>query len=92
MKEIWTMGETICEIMRPEVDMPLERTGEFTGPFPSGAPAIFADTVAKMGYVSGIIGRVGEDEFGVCIRKRLEEDRVNCSLLSTDPILSLIHI
>ena len=88
VKEIWTMGETICEIMRPEVDMPLERTGEFTGPFPSGAPAIFADTVAKMGYVSGIIGRVGEDEFGVCIRKRLEEDRVNCSLLSTDPILS----
>lgn len=44
VKEIWTMGETICEIMRPEVDMPLERTGEFTGPFPSAVVVIMEAT------------------------------------------------
>ncbi|MBE3138566.1 MAG: sugar kinase, partial [Actinobacteria bacterium] len=64
MANIWTMGEMLVEIMRPEPNMPFNENGEFLGPFPSGAPAIFADTVAKLGHSAGIIGGVGVDGFG----------------------------
>ncbi|GAB4112694.1 MAG: sugar kinase [Candidatus Caldatribacteriota bacterium] len=78
MAEIWTMGEVLVEIMRPHPDMPLKVVGEFLGPFPSGAPAIFADTVAKLGHSAGIIGGVGKDDFGEVVLNRLKRDGVNC--------------
>jgi tagatose kinase len=79
VKSIWTMGELLVEIMRPRVGMPLHDAGEFIGPFPSGAPAIFIDTVARLGHPAGIIGGVGDDDFGHCLLDRLEADGVNCS-------------
>ena len=79
MASIWTMGELLCEVMRPQADMPLHEAGEFIGPFPSGAPAIFIDTVARLGVDSGIIGGVGNDDFGKCLRDRLEKDGVDIS-------------
>jgi len=78
MPQIWTMGELLCEIMRPEADMPLDEAGVFLGPFPSGAPAIFIDTAARLGCTTGIIGGVGRDDFGRCIVKRLESHGVDC--------------
>lgn len=81
MQSIWTMGEILAEIMRPRADMPLNKPGDFFGPFPSGAPAIFADTVARLGHPAGIIGGVGEDDFGKCVIERLEQDGVNVRLV-----------
>jgi len=78
MCEIWTMGEILVEIMRPRPEMQLYEKGEFIGPFPSGAPAIFIDTVARLGHSAGIIGGVGEDDFGRCVLDRLKSDGVNC--------------
>lgn len=78
MAGIWTMGELLVEIMRPEVDMALHEPGEFRGPYPSGAPAIFADTVARLGHEAGIIGGVGDDDFGRCLLDRLTADGVCC--------------
>ena len=72
------MGELLCEIMRPEADMPLDAKGIFLGPFPSGAPAIFIDTAARLGCTAGIIGGVGRDDFGRCIVDRLKADGVDC--------------
>jgi sugar/nucleoside kinase (ribokinase family) len=65
------MGEMLVEIMRPRAGMQLSEAGEFLGPFPSGAPAIFIDAVARLGHSAGIIGGVGKDEFGSCITDRL---------------------
>lgn len=79
MAEIWTMGEMLCEIMRPEVGMELYEKGLFYGPYPSGAPAIFIDTVARLGHSAGIIGGVGKDDFGKCLLERLEKDGVDIS-------------
>ncbi len=79
MAEIWTMGELLCEVMRPNVNMPLDKPGVFQGPFPSGAPAIFIDTVARLGHSAGIIGGVGNDDFAQCLLDRLEQDGVDCS-------------
>lgn len=78
MPSIWTMGEILVEIMRPRPDMPLNEAGEFLGPFPSGAPAIFIDTVARLGHEAGIIGGVGADDFGRCVLDRLKADGVDC--------------
>ena len=78
---ICTMGEMIVEIMRNEVDAPLNEAGVFLGPFPSGAPAIFIDTVAKLGHSAAIIGGVGKDDFGRCLTDRLTKDGVDCSLV-----------
>jgi sugar/nucleoside kinase (ribokinase family) len=73
------MGELLCEIMRPGTDLSLDEAGLFHGPFPSGAPAIFIDTVARLGHTAGIIGGVGKDDFGKCLLNRLTRDGVDCT-------------
>ena len=78
MAGIWTMGELLVEIMRPKAGMELYEPGEFLGPFPSGAPAIFIDTAARLGHPAGIIGGVGADDFGRNVVERLNVDGVNC--------------
>ena len=88
MKSIWTVGEALCEIMRVDTDAGLDTPELFKGPFPSGAPAIFIDTAAKLGTPSGLIGTVGDDAFGACIRRRLLADGADCSLLATNTMLS----
>lgn len=77
MAEIWTMGEMLVEIMRPRVGMKLNEPGEFLGPFPSGAPAIFIDTVSRLGHAAGMIGGVGTDDFGRCLLERMSSDGVD---------------
>lgn len=84
MCEIWTMGEMLVEIMRPKAGMELFDPGEFVGPFPSGAPAIFIDTVARLGHTSGIFGGVGKDDFGKNILGRLKKDGVNVDYVFED--------
>lgn len=78
MPRIMTMGELLCEIMRPGEDMELFETGDFKGPYPSGAPGIFISTAARLGCSSGIIAGVGKDDFGKNIIDRLRKDGVDC--------------
>lgn len=85
MAEVWTMGEALVEIMRPDVNMPLDKADLFRGPFPSGSSSIMASTVARMGHSAGIISGVGEDEFGACILNRLKKDGVDVSKVMVDP-------
>jgi tagatose kinase len=83
--DIWTMGEILVEIMRPRAGMALSEPGEFLGPFPSGAPAIFIDAVARLGVDAGIIGGVGQDGFGTCVVDRLYRDGVNVDWVNRAP-------
>ena len=85
MPTVLSLGEALVEIMRPQRDLPLDSPGPFVGPFPSGAPAIFADAVARLGVPSGFIGVVGTDDFGSCLRRRLVSDGVDVTYLSADP-------
>ena len=78
MAEVVIMGEMLVEIMRPDIDVELYEPGLFKGPFPSGAPAIFIDTVARLGHEAAIIGGVGKDDFGMSLLARLKKDGVNC--------------
>jgi sugar/nucleoside kinase (ribokinase family) len=83
--EIWTMGELLVEVMRPEPDLPLGRRGPFLGPYPSGAPGIFIDTVARLGHSGGIISGVGDDDFGRLILDRLAADGVRVDHVEVVP-------
>jgi len=75
-RRIVSIGELIVEIMRKRVDSPLDLPDDFIGPFPSGAPAIFIDQVARLGHPAEFIGACGDDDFGQCLLKRFEQDGV----------------
>ena len=79
------MGEMLVEIMRPRPNLPLYESGEFLGPFPSGAPAIFIDTAARLGHSAGIISGVGDDDFGRCLLDRLAFDGVDLRFVKKVP-------
>ena len=79
MAKIYACGEVLVEIMRPEPDQPLGAAGSFLGPYPSGAPAIFIDSAARLGHQTKMWAGVGGDRFGDCIVGRLEADGVDCS-------------
>jgi sugar/nucleoside kinase (ribokinase family) len=83
--KVLAIGELLVEIMRVDVDQPLSETATFVGPFPSGAPAIFADAAARLGVPTGFIGVVGEDAFGDCVVGRLQRDGVDISRVRTAP-------
>ena len=82
--DIISLGELLVEIMRTELDTPHTTIGAYyRGPFPSGAPAIFINSAARMGkkfhFTTGFIGVIGNDEFGKCIVEKLQKDNVNTS-------------
>jgi sugar/nucleoside kinase (ribokinase family) len=82
---IISLGEALVEIMRPAVGQPLDRPGNFQGPFASGAPAIFAVAAARLGASAGFIGGVGDDAFGRLLRSRLETEGVDAAQMQVVP-------
>jgi tagatose kinase len=85
MNDVWIMGELLVEVMRPKPGMSLREQGAFLGPFPSGAPGIFIDTVARLGHSAAIVSAVGDDDFGRCILDRLNADGVHTELVQVIP-------
>ncbi|MDK2840348.1 MAG: tagatose kinase [Thermosipho sp. (in: thermotogales)] len=82
MPHVITIGEVLVEFMAKNIDQKFYITGEFTGPYPSGAPAIFIDQVAKLGTSGGIISKVGFDDFGKLNYDRLKSDGVDVKYFS----------
>lgn len=74
--DILTIGEALVEVMRTDIDQPLDQPGPFSGPYPSGAPFIFAVQAARLGLKTAAIGSVGADPFGECLLNQLEADGV----------------
>ena len=75
--DILTIGEALVEVMRTDIDQPLDKPGPFVGPYPSGAPFIFAVQAARLGLATAAIGAVGDDAFGDCLRDQLIADGVS---------------
>jgi len=73
---IATVGEILVEFVSHSRNCALERIAEYSGPYPSGAPAIFLDQAARMGAATQMIGGVGADGFGRSVLQRLEQDGV----------------
>jgi len=83
--DILTLGEALVEVMRPDIGQPLHRPGSFIGPYPSGAPFIFAAQVARLGMICVALGSVGDDAFGNCLRDQLKQDNINANYLQVVP-------
>jgi sugar/nucleoside kinase (ribokinase family) len=77
MPDLVTLGEPLVEIMREKRGVPFSQPHKFMGPYPSGAPAIFADAAARLGMSTGFIGTIGQDEFGLMLKNRLKGDGVD---------------
>ncbi len=75
--DILTFGEALVEIMRTDLDQPLHQPALFTGPYPSGAPFIFAAQAARLGAKVGAVGAVGKDAFGQCLLESLAVDGID---------------
>lgn len=73
---ICTMGELLVEFLSRDVNQGFMRPGEFLGPYPSGAPAIFAAQVARLGFDATLFGCVGNDDFGRLNIARLRQEGV----------------
>ncbi len=82
---VLSMGNMLVEIMRPQLDAPLDQPGAFEGPFPSGDTVIYIGQVARLGLPAAYIGAVGADEFGDCLLRRLNADGVDCSQVRVLP-------
>lgn len=85
---IATVGEILVEFVSHTKGCGLERIGAYSGPYPSGAPAIFLDQAARMGAATEMFGGVGDDGFGRAVLKRLEEDGVGTGGVAVLPGLS----
>ena len=83
--DIVTMGPLICEVMRKDLDKPLDAPADFTGPYPSGDAAIMLNAAAKRGAKCAMIGVVGNDGFGRCVTNRLAESGADCSMVRIHP-------
>ena len=53
---------------------------------PGGAPANLAVAASKLGAKTAYIGRVGNDSFGVFLKKTLSENGVDIEGMSVDPV------
>ncbi|MHB9033448.1 MAG: sugar kinase [Anaerolineae bacterium] len=76
--EIISLGNMLVEVMRINLDEPLDQPGSFVGPYPSGDTPIYIDTVARLGgHRAGFIGAVGPDDLGKCLLERFRRDGVD---------------
>ena len=85
MKKVVTVGEIVVEVLATEPGCGFAEPQPLLGPFPSGAPAIFIDQVGRLGQPCGLVGRVGDDDFGRLNLRRLAADGVDVSAVSVDP-------
>ncbi len=77
MPEIVTVGELLVDVLAETVGQALSAPGRYLGPYPSGAPAIFADQAARLGVATAIAGAVGADAFGQAVLARLRASGVD---------------
>lgn len=82
---ILAVGEALMEFRRLSSDGVLSTAGEWAGPFPSGAPAIFASVAARLGAPAALVGGVGDDRFGHALVARLRRDAVGIDALQVVP-------
>lgn len=82
MPHIITVGEILVEVMAQKVGQTFLSPGLWQAPYPSGAPAIFISQAARFGAKTGMVGCVGDDDFGRLNINRLKEDGVDVSRIA----------
>jgi len=76
---IIAVGELLVEFVSHDKGCGLRDLAEYSGPYPSGAPAICIDQAARVGASTQIFGGVGADNFGAALIDRLKSNSVETS-------------
>lgn len=74
--KIIAVGELLVEFVSHQDGCQLRELTEYSGPYPSGAPAICIDQAARVGASTEIFGAVGDDNFGRALTDRLAQSGV----------------
>lgn len=85
---IATVGEILVEFVSHKKNCSLRKICDYSGPYPSGAPAIFLDQAARMGAATEMFGGIGDDGFGHCVLERLNADGVGTRGITINTDLS----
>ncbi len=84
---IASIGELLVEFICRDKDSRNLVPADYSGPYPSGAPGIFIDQVARIAGKALFVGAVGEDAFGRVIYDRLLASGVDMRLVDIIPDL-----
>jgi len=76
---IISVGELLVEFVSHNKGCELRQLSEYSGPYPSGAPAICIDQAARLGASTQIFGALGQDSFGDALVERLRSHKVDTS-------------
>lgn len=82
---IASIGELLVEFICTTDDTHLLVPAPYSGPYPSGAPGIFIDQVARIAGKAMFAGAVGDDAFGRVILARLRSSGVSDALIRVVP-------
>lgn len=85
---IAAIGEILVEYVSHKPNCGLTTVGDYSGPYPSGAPAIFADQAARMGGATEMVGGIGDDGFGKAVLNRLKADSVGVTGVTINQALT----
>ncbi|WP_210530166.1 sugar kinase [Rubellimicrobium arenae] len=85
MTRVLVIGEILVEIMATKPGHGFREPLDLRGPFPSGAPAIFADQLARQGVPTAMIACVGDDDFGRLNLDRLGQAGVDTTAIRVHP-------
>lgn len=83
MRDITALGEILIDLTQCGINE--QGIPQFTAN-PGGAPANLAVAAARLGAKTTFIGKVGRDSFGAYLRSCLEENGVDVTGLTTDPL------
>jgi sugar/nucleoside kinase (ribokinase family) len=78
---IASIGELLVEFISDAKDLHHLSPSTYHGPYPSGAPGIFIDQVARIAGCAMFAGAVGDDAFGQVIVERLRANGVSDRLI-----------
>jgi len=78
---IISVGELLVEFVSHRKGCELRQLSEYSGPYPSGAPAICIDQAARLGANAQIFGALGQDSFGDALIERLRSNGVNTNAI-----------
>lgn len=82
---IASIGELLVEFICVDKDLHHLSPAPYVGPFPSGAPGIFIDQVARIAGKAMFAGAVGDDAFGQVLLDRLRASGVRDDLIRIVP-------
>lgn len=79
---IIAVGELLVEFVSHRQGCELRTLSDYSGPYPSGAPAICIDQASRLGAFTQIYGGVGKDNFGSALLERLQTNGVDTTGIS----------